>query len=102
MYPQDCWDFEIKSSYGWIECVGCADRSAYDLTVHSNKTKQKLVVKESLTEPNVYQKLDIQLVAKPFGMKFKKDAKAVEAAIRGFSQEELAKFKFELDEKKCA
>ncbi|GHJ86788.1 hypothetical protein NliqN6_3190 [Naganishia liquefaciens] len=101
-YASDCWDFEIKSSYGWIECVGCADRSAYDLTVHSNKTKQKLVVKESLTEPNVYQKLDIQLVAKPFGMKFKKDAKAVEAAIRGFSQEELAKFKFELDEKKEA
>lgn len=100
-FPQDCWDFEIKSSYGWIECVGCADRSAYDLTVHSNKTKQKLVVKESLTEPNVYQKLDIQLVAKPFGMKFKKDAKAVEAVIRGYSQEELTKFKAELEEKKC-
>ena len=54
-----------------------------------------------MTEPNVYQKLDIQLVAKPFGMKFKKDAKAVEAVIRGYSQEELTKFKAELEEKKC-
>ncbi|KAJ9127509.1 hypothetical protein QFC24_000918 [Naganishia onofrii] len=97
---QDCWDFEIKSSYGWIECVGCADRSAYDLTVHSNKTKQKLVVKENLTEPNVYQKLDIQLEAKPFGMKFKKDAKTIEAVIRGYSQEQLAQVKAELEEKK--
>jgi glycyl-tRNA synthetase (class II) len=25
-------------SYGWIECVGIADRSAYDLTAHSNET----------------------------------------------------------------
>ncbi|KAJ9094413.1 hypothetical protein QFC21_005952 [Naganishia friedmannii] len=99
-YASDCWDFEIKSSYGWIECVGCADRSAYDLTVHSNKTKQKLVVKESLTEPNVYQKLDIQLEAKPFGMKFKKDAKTIEAVIRGYSQEQLAQVKAELEEKK--
>jgi glycyl-tRNA synthetase len=70
------------------------------LTVHSNKTKQKLVVKENLTEPNVYQKLDIQLEAKPFGMKFKKDAKTIEAVIRGYSQEQLAQVKAELEEKK--
>ncbi|CAG8655128.1 3110_t:CDS:2, partial [Scutellospora calospora] len=24
-YACDCWDAEIQSSYGWIECVGCAD-----------------------------------------------------------------------------
>ena len=32
-YASDCWDADIETSYGWIECVGCADRSAYDLTV---------------------------------------------------------------------
>ena len=31
-YACDCWDAEIKTTYGWVECVGCADRSAYDLT----------------------------------------------------------------------
>lgn len=31
-YAADCWDAELQTSYGWIECVGCADRSAYDLT----------------------------------------------------------------------
>jgi glycyl-tRNA synthetase len=31
-YATDCWDLEIKVSSGWIECVGHADRSAYDLT----------------------------------------------------------------------
>jgi glycyl-tRNA synthetase (class II) len=35
-------------SYGWIECVGCADRSAYDLTVHKDKTGAPLVVRQTL------------------------------------------------------
>jgi len=34
-YACDCWDAELLTSYGWIECVGCADRSAYDLSQHS-------------------------------------------------------------------
>lgn len=34
-YAQDCWDAEIECSYGWFECVGCADRSAYDLKAHT-------------------------------------------------------------------
>ena len=34
-YAADCWDAEIHMSYGWIECVGHADRAAYDLRVHT-------------------------------------------------------------------
>jgi len=34
-YAADCWDAEIECSYGWTECVGIADRSAYDLLAHS-------------------------------------------------------------------
>lgn len=34
-YAADCWDAEIECSYGWIECVGIADRSAYDLLAHT-------------------------------------------------------------------
>ena len=32
-YAEDCWDFEVECSYGWVECAGLADRSAYDLNV---------------------------------------------------------------------
>ena len=32
-YAEDCWDAEIECSYGWVECVGLADRSAFDLRV---------------------------------------------------------------------
>lgn len=95
-YAADCWDFEIQSSYGWIECVGCADRSAYDLTQHSNKTKQKLVVQEALPKPVTSEKLRTQIQAKPFGIKFKKDAVAVRAALESASQDELAKIQSQL------
>ena len=37
-YASDCWDAEILTSYGWVEAVGCADRSAFDLRNHSKAT----------------------------------------------------------------
>jgi glycyl-tRNA synthetase len=34
-YATECWDAELYSErFGWIECVGIADRSAYDLNSH--------------------------------------------------------------------
>ncbi|KAJ4925358.1 hypothetical protein JOQ06_018090 [Pogonophryne albipinna] len=38
-YACDCWDAETKTSYGWIEIVGCADRSCFDLQCHAKATK---------------------------------------------------------------
>ena len=32
-YAEDCWDAEVECSYGWVECAGLADRSAFDLKV---------------------------------------------------------------------
>ncbi|KAJ3024282.1 Glycine--tRNA ligase 1, mitochondrial [Thoreauomyces humboldtii] len=80
-YATDCWDAEIESSYGWIECVGCADRSAYDLTAHMNKTGEKLVVRENLPEPVIQDKWVLDVNKKNFGPAFKKDAKAVQGFL---------------------
>lgn len=33
-YATDCWDVELLTSYGWIECVGHADRSAQFISTH--------------------------------------------------------------------
>lgn len=96
-YASDCWDFEIQSSYGWIECVGCADRSAYDLTVHANKTKQKLIVQETLPEPKVVEKLECEFEMKKFGLQFRKDAKPIQRALEEMCQDDLAKVKNGLD-----
>lgn len=77
-YASDCWDCELKTSYGWIECVGCADRSAYDLTVHAARTKEKLVVREPLDEPITVEEHEIEVDKKKFGPKFRRDAPKVE------------------------
>ncbi|MEJ1279460.1 glycyl-tRNA synthetase [Cricetulus griseus] len=60
-YACDCWDAESKTSYGWIEIVGCADRSCYDLSCHARVTKVPLF------EPN----------KGAVGKAYKKDAKLV-------------------------
>ncbi|MEA2053529.1 MAG: glycine--tRNA ligase [Candidatus Thermoplasmatota archaeon] len=37
-YASDCWDAEILTSFGWVECVGIADRTAYDIKAHMDAT----------------------------------------------------------------
>lgn len=80
-YAADCWDAELLTSYGWIECVGCADRSAYDLSVHANKTGAPLVVRQRLPEPIKIDEWVVDVDKKKFGPHFKKDGKTVEAAL---------------------
>lgn len=50
-YANDCWDAEVETSYGWIEIAGHADRSAFDLTKHMEKTKIELMAARRLPEP---------------------------------------------------
>ncbi|CAG2053455.1 unnamed protein product [Timema podura] len=54
-YACDCWDAEMLTSYGWIECVGCADRSAFDLTQHTKATGVRLAAEKKLQEPKVIE-----------------------------------------------
>ncbi|RDW61897.1 glycine--tRNA ligase [Aspergillus mulundensis] len=96
-YACDCWDAELHTSYGWIECVGCADRSAYDLNVHKNKTGAPLVVRETRAEPLKVEEWQIDLDKKKFGPRFKKDGKTVEAAIDALSQELREKLSLDLE-----
>ncbi|KAL6706688.1 Glycine--tRNA ligase 1, mitochondrial [Coniothyrium glycines] len=96
-YAADCWDAELLTSYGWIECVGCADRSAYDLTVHMKKTGTPLVVREPRKEPLVVEEWQCDLDKKKFGPQFKKDGKTVEAAIDALSQDLREKLSLDLE-----
>ena len=95
-YAADCWDAELLTSYGWIECVGCADRSAYDLTVHAKKTGAPLCVREPLSEPLHIEEWQIDLDKKKFGPRFKKDGKTVEDAVNALSQDLREKLALDL------
>lgn len=87
-YACDCWDAECLTSYGWIECVGCADRSAYDLSQHTKGTGVRMSVERPLKEPKIVD----SVVAVPdkgsIGKTFKKDAKVVQEALTSLSSEE--------------
>ena len=96
-YAADCWDAELFTTYGWIECVGCADRSAYDLTVHKEKTGAPLVVRETRSEPLIIEEYEIDLERKKLGPKFRKDAKAVETAVEALSQDLREKLSLTLE-----
>lgn len=98
-YAADCWDAELFTTFGWIECVGCADRSAYDLSVHAKKTGSPLVVRENLAEPLKIEEWAIEIDKKNFGPRFKKDGKAVEAAVENLCQEDREKFSVDLSVK---
>ncbi|CAD5324866.1 unnamed protein product [Arabidopsis thaliana] len=70
-YAADCLDAEFESSYGWIECVGLADRSAFDLHAHSEKSGVALVAEEKFAEPKEVEKLVITPVKKELCLAFK-------------------------------
>ncbi|KAL6869496.1 Glycine--tRNA ligase 1, mitochondrial [Amphichorda felina] len=95
-YACDCWDCELFTTSGWVECVGCADRSAYDLNVHAKKTGASLVVRQRLDEPIVIEEWQVDVEKKKFGPLFKKDAKTVETALLATSQEQRSKLAEEI------
>ncbi|KAI5092109.1 glycine--tRNA ligase, partial [Silurus meridionalis] len=76
-YACDCWDAEAKTSYGWIEIVGCADRSCYDLTCHARATKVPLVAEKPLKEPIFVNVVQFEPNKGVIGKEYKKDAKLV-------------------------
>ncbi|KAF4566178.1 Glycine--tRNA ligase 1, mitochondrial [Pleurotus pulmonarius] len=95
-YATDCWDAEIENSTGWTECVGCADRAAYDLTVHSQKTGHPLVVRQALKEPIVSEKEVAEFDKKLLGKTFRGDAGALSKLVESMDESALLKLKGEL------
>ena len=65
------WDAELFGTYGWVEAVGHADRSAYDLRVHSEKSKVELVAQETFEQPRMMEVANVKanwaLLAKTYG-----------------------------------
>jgi len=72
-YASDCWDCELLTSYGWIECVGIADRACYDLEQHATHAKTELVAYEQFKEPLIQNltipKLDKKKMFNLYGIK---------------------------------
>ncbi|KAK2366326.1 glycine--tRNA ligase, mitochondrial [Trifolium repens] len=90
---------EIECSYGWIECVGIADRSAYDLKAHSDKSGVKLEAHEKFSEPKEVEKLVITPIKKELGLAFKGNQKKVVEALEAMKEKEALDMKAALESK---
>jgi len=87
-YACDCWDAECKTTYGWVEIVGCADRSCFDLNAHATATSTKLIAQQKLATPITREVLEVSLKKAVLGKAFKKQSGTVTAAIQALSDEE--------------
>jgi len=88
-YARDCWDAEILSSYGWVECVGCADRSAFDLNQHTKATGVKLIAERKLPAPKKIELMQANLNKAAIGKAFKQNAKAIAEYFANASDSDL-------------
>lgn len=98
-YACDCWDAECLTSYGWIECVGCADRSAYDLTQHTNATGVKLVAEKKLPAPKTIEVTEVVPNKAAIGKEFKKEAKTITELLAKLSLSEVETIGKDLSDK---
>jgi glycyl-tRNA synthetase len=80
-YASDCWDAELYTSYGWVECVGIADRSCYDLGVHAAKSKVDLTASKRLDEPLMVDAVRLKANKGLMGRSLKKNMQGVMAAL---------------------
>lgn len=85
-YAEDCWDCEVETSYGWVECAGLADRSAFDLSAHAAASKVDLNAFERYAEPRMEEVVTVVPIKKILGKELKKDAQRVADALIGMSE----------------
>lgn len=97
-YACDCWDAECKTSYGWVECVGCADRSCFDLTQHTKATGVRLVAEKPLPQPKTVDVVEAIPNKAALGKQFKKDAKSVSDALAALTPEQVGELEKNLNE----
>ncbi|AKB76420.1 Glycyl-tRNA synthetase [Methanosarcina lacustris Z-7289] len=90
-YAIDCWDAEIETErFGWVEIVGIADRTDYDLKAHARVSKTELYVYVEYDEPKMVTRFVVKPNMGKLGPLFKGKAKAVADALKQLSEAELS------------
>jgi glycyl-tRNA synthetase len=97
-YASDCWDLEIFTSYGWLECAGLADRSCYDLKVHSEATSTPLQVFVPYETPVKVQKLVVNFDRSSIGKTYRGYSKFIFDYLSRLTDKEIIVFRDELNE----
>lgn len=97
-YAIDCWDAEVKTDqYGWIEIIGIADRTDFDLKSHIAHSKEDLSVFKEYDEPKTVTVTKPSFNMKKFGPTFKGDSPKAKEYLENVDADEI-KSKFDNEE----
>ncbi len=92
-YAADCWDCEVKTErFGWVEVVGIADRTDYDLSSHEKHSDVELKAFIQYDEPMTVKrgKLIPQMAA--LGREFKEKSKEIVEELNKADEEDYKSF----------
>lgn len=82
-YAEDCWDAEIFSErFGWVETVGIADRTDYDLKAHADQSGDAFTVYLQYDTPRREKRRVINANMGILGPKYRGKAKAIADALQ--------------------
>jgi glycyl-tRNA synthetase len=82
-YACDCWDAEVSTNrYGWVEVVGIADRTDYDLRSHIEKSGADLTAFVRYSKSKEGEKTTLEPDMKRLGPKLKGRAAEVGELIK--------------------
>jgi len=92
-YAADCWDAEaFTERFGYIEVVGIADRTDYDLKAHIKHSGADLSAFLQFEEPQVIEKTALGANLAKVGSRFKEKAGKILNAIKNLEENEIAFF----------
>jgi glycyl-tRNA synthetase len=100
-YATECWDAELNSErFGWIECVGIADRSAYDLSSHIDSSGTDMYALKKYDKPKTVQVKKIVPNMSKLGPLFKGNAGKVKSLLEKMEVTKSGKVSIDIDGKK--
>ena len=93
-YAKECWDAELFSErFGWVECVGIADRSAYDLNSHIKSSGTDMYAMRKYDEPQVVKVKKVIPKMGILGPRFKDKAGIIKNYLENIDKSENEPFK---------
>ncbi len=90
-YAADCWDAEIQSErFGWVEVVGIADRTDYDLKAHAKQSETELTVYVPYDKPVKVERFTVKPNMGILGPRYKGKAGKIANALKVMEPGDLA------------
>ena len=102
-YATECWDAELFSQrFGWVECVGIADRSAYDIDSHISSSGTDMYALRKFDEPKTVKLKKIVADMGKLGPLFKNKAGKIKDLLEKMDVKEDKEIVLNVDGEKVA